>query len=196
MAGQPKRRAMIEQLEIRSADYFDVDPIDIAIGKAEPPTTLDYVAAWIEDGRTLKELAFEIGTTLGYEVGRERIAAYLRSEYANAETALANARARASHSMAEDAIGIVDAPADSTVEVSRNAARARARQWIAERYNPKDFGSQKGVNVAVSITSLHLAALQATGQIVTSASIGSAEPSRLPSGQPVQVVEQPTLSDK
>ncbi len=191
MAGQPKRRAMIERLERRTAEYFELDPVDVAIGAQQAATTLDYVCEWLGNGKTINELAGELTQELGYTVHREWIGTYLRKAYSEAEAdqRLANARSHASHSMAEAAIGIVDQPAETTVDVSRNAARARARQWTAERYNPKDFGSQKGVNVAVSITSLHLAALQATAPIVTSASIQGGEQGQLPSGQPIQVVE-------
>jgi hypothetical protein len=156
MVGQPKKNAMIDALEDRKRDYYHDEP------EGYTRTTLDYVSAWIADGHTLKQLAFEIGTKLGYEVGRERISVYLRDTFGAAEVgeSFANARVRASYSLVEDALELVDAPADDTVEVSRAAQRAKARQWTAERYNQRELGTQKGVTVNITPGSLHLDALR------------------------------------
>jgi hypothetical protein len=144
-------------------------------------TALDYVAAWISDGGTLKQLAFAIGQSLGYEVGRERISAYLRDTFGAAAVsdALASARTRASYSLVEDAIGLVDEEADDSISVQRAASRARARQWTAERYNQAAFGSQKGVSVSVTVGSLHLDALRSLPARVT-ATVVAAEHAALP----------------
>jgi hypothetical protein len=155
---------MIEELERLTREYYE--------GEDEPHTVLDYIAAKVEDGVTLKSQAFELGQSLGFEVGRERISAYLRSTFgAEAVTAkLADARSHASHQMAEHAIELVDAPAEDSVEVARAASRARVRQWTAERYNARELGGQKGVSVSVTVGSLHLDALRHLSTIVTPAS--------------------------
>lgn len=174
MAGQPKRRAMIEDLERRTREYFEIDDVDVAIGAQTIPSHLDYVAAFIRDGHTLKELAFEIGTTLGYEIGRERVSAYLRATWTTADEILAAARAHASHPMAERALEVVGAHADDSIDVAKAASQARVLLKIAESYDPQSFGSHKGTNVSISITSLHLDALRA-GAFVPKTVTGSVE---------------------
>lgn len=160
MAGRARTKALLDALQARTRDYFEVTD---AVSDDEPHTILDYVADWIESGNTIKELAADLTTTLDHEVTYARIMAVLRAEHGSESTDLAldASRARASHSLAETAMEIVDAPADSNVDVSRAASRARTRQWMAERYNPAKFGSQKGVSLNVSIGSLHLDALRA-----------------------------------
>ncbi len=161
MAGQPKRRAMFELLEQRATDYFEGDPTQ---------TALDYVACWIEDGQTINELSAELSRTLGHTVQREWIGTSLRKTFgADAvDERLANARSRASHTLAEASIDISDGAAETSVGVARNGLRARARQWAAERWNPQQYGQSKGVNVSISLGGLHLTALQAVNREVTS----------------------------
>jgi hypothetical protein len=127
------------------------------------PTTLDYVCNWLENARTLKSLAIEIEGKLHVEVSPAMLQRTLDARYGqeNVSRDFDTARSRASHNYAEDALAIVDQPADSQVEVSRAASRARSRQWLAEKYNARQFGSSKDVQVAINIGSLHLAALQA-----------------------------------
>ncbi len=183
MAGRVRINALGAELERRTRDAFELN-------HAEPCLPyLDYVAAWIEDGRTVKELAKDItDSAIGFEVTYAFLMRYLRERWTETDQRLEEARVRASHSIAETSIELVDAPAYTTVEVSRAASRARARQWIAERYNPKAFGSQKGASVTVSIGSLHLAALQHSTTIVTGSQLtdGQGESTR---ALPVQVVD-------
>lgn len=189
MAGQPKRRAMIEQLEKRTRDYFEDDPT---------PSHLDYIACWIENGQTIVSLAADLSTDLGFHVGREFISTHLRRTFGEeaVDARLSNARAYASHCMAEQALTIADGTFETQVDVSSAALSLKARQWTAERWNRKEYGQSKDVNVAVSITSLHLSALQSVTNIVTDGvqqpSIGSGEVRALPS----QVVEAQQVSDK
>lgn len=178
MAGRPKRTAMIGALEVRTRDYFE-DEVDSPL-----KTTLDYVSAWIAAGRTLKELAFALGQDLGMEIGRERLSAYLSDAFGAAVVSetLADARVHASHSMVDEALELVDADAETTVDVARAASRARQRNWTAERYNAPAYGQQKGVSVHISTGSLHLDALRATARIVTSAP-------ELPDTPPIRVID-------
>ncbi len=178
MAGQPKRRAMFELLEQRATDYFEGDPTQ---------TALDYVACWIEGGGTIVSLADDLGKSLGYNVGREWISLMLRREFGEdaASLRLSNARAHASHVMAEDALGISDDVVKSSEDASRNGLRVRARQWTAERWNRTQYGSQSVTNVSISLGGLHLTALQAVNREVTGgvqvASVPSPDTRTLPS---------------
>jgi hypothetical protein len=158
MAGHSRREAIYSELAKRTRDTFGEDD------EAEvQPTALDYVCQWLENGQTLKALAAEVTSKLHVEVSPALLQRALGARYSQdiTERAIDAARSRASHQYAEDALSIVDQPADTQVEVSRAASRARARQWLAEKYNPRAYGSSKDVTVAINIGTLHLAALQA-----------------------------------
>lgn len=165
MAGRARAKALLDALEARTRQSFEVEE---AISD-DPHTTLDYVADWIESGNTLKELAGTLTTELGHEVTYARIMATLREQHGAELTdrTLETSRTRASHSLAETALELVDAPADSNVDVSRAASRARTRQWMAERYNPSKYGQAKGVSVSVTVGSLHLDALKQVNAMMT-----------------------------
>lgn len=154
MAGRPRRNALAGELEHRAAQ------VPLVEGEAAC-TPLEYVCLWLEGGQTLKALAADIEAVLHIEVSATFIERTLRRDEVNVDSAIEAARMRSSHSYAESAIALVDEPADTNVEVSRAASRARARQWLAEKYNPRAYGSSKDVSVSISIGSLHLAALQA-----------------------------------
>ena len=64
-------------------------------------------------------------------------------------------------------MALSDAPAESSVDIARNGLMVRSRQWIAERWNPQQYGQAKQTNVSISLTSLHLTALQHQSPIVT-----------------------------
>lgn len=171
MAGRARRTALADELEKRTLDYFDVDPVDVAIGNTTQPTQLDYICARIESGTSTTKLAGELSAVLNFDVSYERLMAYLREEYGreHAESELRSARSRASHSLAEEALDLVDAPATDSVAVQRARNRAHSRYWLAERYNPERFGQSKQTNVSISLGVLHLDALRAHSQVVTGA---------------------------
>ncbi len=178
MAGRARTAALREALERRSIEALSTeDDIDA-------PGMLAYVCDWIESGNTVKELAAELTVELDHEVTYARVMAVLRAEDGAeaVEERLSASRVRASHSLAETAMAIVDEQHDTNVEVSRAASRARTRQWMAERYNQREFGSQKGVSVSLTVGSLHLDALRAVPARVTGA-IRTVETPLLESGE-------------
>lgn len=161
MAGRARRNALIALLEHLTRATFEDEP---------DKTHLDYVCERIECGTTTKQLCAELTPTLGHELTYARLIAYLAQTFGEGATdeRIDSARARASHLFAEEGLEIVDAaPTDSSAGVSKAMARAKQRQWMAERYNPARFGSQKGVSVSISVGHLHLAALQAVPNRVT-----------------------------
>ena len=169
MAGRARLAALAELLDSHTLEYFDIDPVDIAIGTATTPTHLTFVCARIESGTTAKQLAKELSEPLGYELTYERLARYLRERFGQemVSASLDEARQRASHCYAEEALEIVDAPAYDSVTVQQARARAAQRNWLAERYNRKAFGQSKDVSVNVTVTSLHLDALRSRQVEVT-----------------------------
>ena len=178
MAGQPKRRAMIEALEARTREYFEDDT---------EPSTLDYIASWIEEGNSILKLADELTAALGYTVYAQWIHAYLRKRYGDAlDARLVESRARASHQLAEHALAITDEKADSSVDVARNGLRARARQWTAERWNAASYGQSKQATVAISFSQVHLDALKLLNAKVTPAVAVGANNTELTRGETSQ----------
>ena len=186
MAGRARAKALAEALQARTTEYFEADPTQ---------TTLDYVADWVESGNTLKELAASLSTALEHEVTYARLMACLTEQHGAGpvEARLKASRARASHSMAEQAIQLVDAPADSNVDVSRAASRARTRQWLAEKWNRAEYGQQRDVSVSISVGSLHLDALRAptarATAIVTPSPVPALPSTALGDEEIAQVVE-------
>lgn len=163
MAGRARLLALKDELDKRTTDYFVDD--DEGVTRSH----LDYVCAWYEDGQTGKALALSLSNSLKLAVTYEALMRYLRNQFGTetADRALDSARVRASHSMAEEAVELVDNAAEFAPAVAKASAQARSRQWMAERYNPQRFGTQKGVSVNVSIGSLHLDALRARASVVT-----------------------------
>ncbi len=182
MAGQPKRRAMIEALEQRTAEYFEGDPTQ---------TTLDYVACWIENGHTINQLAEQLACPPQW------ITTHLRKAHGEevADSRLVASRARASHQMAEAALALSDAAAETSVDVARNGLGARTRQWLAERWNAREYGQAKGVMQAISIGTLHLHALQHAGNVVTSGLGEQAHNTTLDPTKQVQAIASHTVSE-
>jgi len=172
MAGQPKRRAMREELERLAREYFEGDPV---------PTIVQYVACRLEDGDTIASIAKEITATLGFDVPRQWVSEYVHDQEGAADV-VRTARARASHSWAEKAIGAVEAQVHDSVEVAQMNHKARTYMRMAEAADAGTYAQQKGANVSISITSLHLDALRHAGSRVT----GSTEPA--------QISAQPTLA--
>ncbi len=196
MAGRARTQALKAEIQRLTVDYFDIDPVDVAIGAQTVPSHLDYVCAMVESGTSTTKQATALSDSLGFPVTYERLLAYLREEHGRneVESSLRAARLRASHCMAEEALDLVDAPQSDSVGVQRARNRAHSRHWLAERYNPEAFGQSKGVNVSISVTQLHLQALQAIPNTVTAASIGSAVQPHEPQLQPVNVQSQQRLS--
>jgi hypothetical protein len=170
VAGRARTNAIADALDSRVASYFEPEDGDPQY------TRLDYVCCWLAEGKTVKSLAQELTDSLHFEVWAETLLRQLRRDYGEGavDSALDAARARASHSLAEEALDLVDkADRDSSSAVSKAQAQARSRQWMAERYNPGRFGSNKGVSVSISVSDLLLDALRARPKIVTGSPLAS-----------------------
>lgn len=151
MAGQPRRRAIAVELDIRTRNSCDEDE-----------TELDYVSQWVEGGKTLIKLATEIGEASGFDVTVPALASYLRSKFGQAAVdRITSARKASAHTLVEEALEIVDG-ATATTEGLRHAdMRAKSRQWMAERYNRAELGGDRQPVVQINIATLHLDAMRA-----------------------------------
>lgn len=163
MAGRARHHALVDELTKRTRATFEEEP---------EATPLDYVCYRIEGRTTTKALALELQEAITYPVDDALLMRHLRNQYGpgTADPAIDAARARASHSLVEEGLELVDAPAETMMDVSRAASRARQRNWMAERYNPSKYGQSKGVSVSVTVGSLHLDALKYVSTLVTGSS--------------------------
>jgi hypothetical protein len=183
MAGRARTNAIIDKLHSLTRAYFEEEEGHF--------TPLDYIAARVEDCTPLITIANELSAELNDVVTPQRITAILIAGNGQdaVDARLAQARARASHVYAEESIAIVDAPADTTSEVSRAQSRARSRQWAASRWNRKDYGDDKGVSVNVTVGSLHLDALRAVPARATATIVSPATPQLPASTADAQVID-------
>jgi len=147
MAGSPKKRQLKLDLEQRTRSEFPDDP---------EATHLDYVARWQADGRLLRDLCAELDVSTGL------LQDYLRSTFGAEQVreTLARAREAGAHQLAEEVVEKADAATDKD-DVPAARLQVDARKWLAEKWNRREFGTDKGTTVNLSIGSLMLEALQA-----------------------------------
>ena len=70
MAGQPRKRALREELDRRTREFFDGE---------EGLTHLDYAECLVASGTSLRKLATKLSEALGFDVDRESLRRYLES---------------------------------------------------------------------------------------------------------------------
>lgn len=122
-------------------------------------TIADFVAGWVEDGRTISDLARSMEAEMGESCSRSWLSGVLNRAPED-KARITAARAEAAYALVEQALEIADEPADSTVDVQRNRLRAETRNRIAGWWN-RDFCGEQRAQVNVSIGQLHLDALRA-----------------------------------
>lgn len=173
MAGRPKRRAMIAELMRRAEE-----------GGHETP--LDYAVEWVASGRTILALAKDISASIGQEIMRERLSAYLNGYEEGAEGRLARARERAGDALADETLEIAEQPLYTKEEVAQAKLQISSRQWLASMWNRATYGEQKaGVTVNVSLADGHINALR-----LRTVEPEEAEFELIPHSEPTQQVAQ------
>jgi hypothetical protein len=174
MAGRPKRRALIHELTKRAADNCE-----------DGTAHLEYVLQWIEDGKTISQLAREISEDAKEDIFGSYITRYLADVYPEWPARVAAARAVGSHSMIDEARDIIDELDGHIPDKDRTAvakARAEVRQWTAERYNRRELGAPvAGVSVSLSINTLHLDALRSRSATAKATAISGERDTSAPS---------------
>jgi hypothetical protein len=152
MAGQPRKRAMLAELERRALAY-------------DGGTLLDYVDDWVSNGGTLSGLAESITDSLkkpeGY-ITRHMVSKYVNSLPGGPET-LQRARQEGAHGLADSGVKITDDAAASGDRDVVTGAKAQAdyRLRLAGFWNKGEYAPQRdAVNVNLNLGQLHLDALR------------------------------------
>lgn len=149
MAGRPKRRAMIAELERRARglrDEWDED---------REPTILDYVCVFVASGGTIAELARQIN------VKREVLSEYIHRSFPDAGQRLTEARRKSAYAFAEEAHEVAKETPVDKMDAAAKRLQIQTKQWLAERFNRDELGAQRGPQVAIlTVGDLHLTALE------------------------------------
>jgi hypothetical protein len=112
----------------------------------------------IADGTKLRELAEKLGCS------RPLLYRWMKLEPSREEAWRLSRELRA-HSLAEDTDDeVAQGGSLSPGEAQALNTRVRYRQWLAERYNRKDFGQEKGSQITLNVGSLHAEVLRARSQ--------------------------------
>lgn len=165
MAGHPKTHAFRGELVRRTIAELPDKP---------EATTLDYVCWRLANGETLRAIAasFRVSPRLVIDVLDADHGADARRDR------FAQARELGAHQLVDEAIAISDAASPGDANVAR--LRVATRQWVAERWNRREFGTDKGATVNVTVGALMLDALRApsaiASAIVDQADVLSIEP--------------------
>ncbi len=174
MAGQPRKRAMVAELEERAA-------------AADSSTILEYVEDWVSSGGTLLQLAESTSSSAQVDITRHMVSKYVHSLPGGPEM-LSRARKDGGDGLADQAIEIVDREAESKEQIASNKNAAEMRLKMAGFWNPSYQPQQKGVNVQLTFGQLHLDALRHRSVIANVVS-----PPVLPAGPDVEVVPDPPV---
>jgi hypothetical protein len=178
MAGQPRKQAMIAELE--------------RLASKQDQSVLEYAEEWIASGKTILALSKRIKRATREQVSRDMLSKYLNHCTPDAAARLAHARLIGGHGLLEDALAIADRT--KTEDVPKARLRVQARQWAAERWSP-ELAPQKGVSVTLNVGSLHLDALRAIPSRVTPTAHALIAPSPDSLGGNAQVVDAEIVTE-
>jgi len=176
VSGSPKYKRITAVIDKYTAEMF---------GEDAEETPLDFLCVWLESGRTMIDLAETVAKDLGEivyaaqisQMGRKLEAAG-QAEAAGPPAGQAEAagpRGRKSRidqarrwgamSLAEQSLGFLDKATPKTARLAE--ARAKGRQWLAERFDPERFGTKQAptTQVNLNLSGQHLAAFAQLTQL-------------------------------
>lgn len=152
MAGRPRERLMVIELELRTREHFEDNEHSV----------LDFVCSWQEQGRTLNSLARQIAAKLDIALDPENITRWLYRAFDRETVVRRLAEAREA-----GAYALVDQALDDAEQIKHKdqapvvRVRNDARFWTAQRFNRRELGDPKpGVSVTLNVASLHLDAMR------------------------------------
>lgn len=151
MAGQPRKRAMIRELEKRARE--------------RECSVLEYAVECVESGWTLTQLVESLNDAIDQGddyVTRAMVSRYLNHELEGADQLAAARRGDGAHGLAESALTVIDEETEDKVQAARNKTRAEMRLKLAGFWNRQEYGEQRGPSVAVNLDlgQLHIDALR------------------------------------
>ena len=173
MSGSPKYKRITAVIDKYTAEMF---------GEDADETPLDFLCVWLESGRTMIDLAETVAKDLGEIVYAAQISQMGRKLEAAGQPAgpagqaeAAGPRGRKSRidqarrwgamSLAEQSLGFLDKATPKTARLAE--ARAKGRQWLAERFDPERFGAKQAptTQVNLNLSGQHLAAFAQLTQL-------------------------------
>jgi hypothetical protein len=150
MSGQPKKRALIEELERRTREEF---------GLSGSETHADYALLWLENGGTILTLAESISGAKGIQIMRASLDKYIRSLDPEWEPKSRRARAHGSFTRVEQAELIAETKTDKD-DVPYAKLRVDTKLKVAAMFNREEFGERKGTNITLNLGTLHIDAMR------------------------------------
>ena len=130
MPGRPKYRSDLEALQAMPEDM---------------------IWSLLEQGRTITQVCYEIG------VGKKALQDWF-NEVDPDDSKITRARAKAATNYAMQALEIADS--SEPEQAAKARLQIQTRQWIAERWDRKTYGTQTGPQITLNITDLRLNALR------------------------------------
>lgn len=110
----------------------------------------DMVLSMFEVGKSVADICIELG------ISKRALDIWIEEN--DLEPKITRARMRAADLMACETIKIADGIDESNP--ARPLHRIRTRQWLAERWDRKTYGTQTGPQITLNITDLRLNALR------------------------------------
>jgi hypothetical protein len=111
----------------------------------------DMIWSLMEGGKTKTDICIEMG------ISRKALERWLDEVDPDGDK-IARARAQAADQLAVETLQIADQTDPEHAAQAR--VRIQARQWIAERWNPKTYGSQKAQQININVQDLRMNALR------------------------------------
>mgnify|MGYP000299372252 CR=1 FL=1 len=111
----------------------------------------DMIWSMMEGGKTKTDICIEMG------ISRKALERWLDDVDPDGDK-IARARAQAADQLAVETLQIADQTDPEHAAQAR--VRIQARQWIAERWNPKTYGSQKAQQININVQDLRMTALR------------------------------------
>lgn len=152
MAGRQKPKRIVALLDRLADEELDLDA----------PNALDYVCAWLADGKTVQQLADHLSNLANEPVHRSWLTPVLQALAPDASQRMNDARRSSAHALVEDAQAIADAAAVEPTREGVSAAKLQAdlRTWRAAKYDRETFGEKATHAVTLSFSQLHIDALR------------------------------------
>lgn len=111
----------------------------------------DMIWSMVEGGKTKTEICLEMG------ISRKALERWMDEVDPDGDK-LTRARAQAADQLASETLAIADQ--SDPEHAAQTRLRIQARQWIAERWDPKTYGSQKAAQININVQDLRMNALR------------------------------------